>query len=121
MCIEFQKIEYEYVSLGAEFTDDKSCRSHFKEQRDKQGVVCKRCQGTDHYWLINKWSYQCKSCKSRTSLRSGIIIESSTLSFTIEASEQAHKTQKSGRGSKKKSNVMIIAESTVLEDINTGK
>jgi hypothetical protein len=26
--------------------------------------------------------------------------------FTIEASEQAHKTQKAGRGSKTKSNVM---------------
>jgi len=41
--------------------------------------------------------------------------------FTIDASEQAHKTQKSGRGSKTKSNVMIMAESTVLEDIKTGK
>ena len=41
--------------------------------------------------------------------------------FTIEASEHQHKTQKSGRGSKTKSNVMIMAESTVLEDIETGK
>ena len=41
--------------------------------------------------------------------------------FTIEASEQAHKTQKSGRGSKTKSNVMIMAESTILENIDTGK
>lgn len=173
-------------SFGLEFTNEESCRLHFKEQRDKQGVVCKRCQGTDHYWLINKWSYQCKSCNSRTSLRSGTIMESSKLSFmtwyktiflmsttkkgfsskeiqrqlglkryepvwamvhklrkamgqrddrytlegmiemdegyfTIEASEQAHKTQKSGRGSKTKSNTMVMAESTVLEDINTGK
>ena len=41
--------------------------------------------------------------------------------FTIEASEYQHKTQKSGRGSKTKSNVMIMAESTVLENIDTGK
>ena len=41
--------------------------------------------------------------------------------FTIEASEYQHKTQKSGRSSKTKSNVMIMAESTVLEDIDTGK
>ncbi len=41
--------------------------------------------------------------------------------FTIEASELAHKTQKFGRGSKTKSNVMMMAESTVLEDIETGK
>ena len=30
-------------SFGVHFTDEKSCRFHFKEQRDKQGVVCKRC------------------------------------------------------------------------------
>ncbi len=41
--------------------------------------------------------------------------------FTIEASKHQHKTQKSGRGSKTKSNVMIMAVSTVLEDIDTGK
>ena len=41
--------------------------------------------------------------------------------LTIEASENTHKTQKSGRGSKTKSNVMMMAESTILEDINTGK
>ena len=41
--------------------------------------------------------------------------------FTIEASEHQHKTQKSGRGSKTKSNVMIMAESTVLENIETEK
>jgi hypothetical protein len=41
--------------------------------------------------------------------------------FTVEASEQDHKTQKAGRGSKTKANVMIMAESTVLEDIETGE
>ena len=41
--------------------------------------------------------------------------------FTIEATEQEHNTQKAGRGSKTKSNVMVMAESTVLENIETGK
>lgn len=173
-------------SFGVHFTDEQSCRLHFKEQRDQQGVTCHRCQGTDHYWLKNKWSYQCKSCKARISLRSGTIMESSKLSFmiwykaifllsttkkgfsskeiqrqlglkryepvwamvhklrkamgrrddrytlegmieadegyfTIEASVHKHKTQKVGRGSKTKSNVMIMSESTILEDIDTGK
>lgn len=173
-------------SFGVHFTDEKSCRLHFKAQRDKEGVICHRCQGTDHYWLQNKWSYQCKSCKARISLRSGTIMESSKLSFmtwyktifllsttkkgfsskeiqrqlgakryepvwamvhklrkamgqrddrytlegmieadegyfTIEASAKDHATQKKGRGSKTKANVMVMAESTVLEDIGTGK
>lgn len=173
-------------SFGVHFTDEESCRLHFKSQRDKEGVVCHRCQSTKHYWLKNKWSYQCKSCKARISLRSGTIMESSKLSFmiwykaifllsttkkgfsskeiqrqlglkryepvwamvhklrkamgdrderytlegmieadegyfVIEASEIKHKTQKAGRGSQAKSNVMIMAESTVLENIDTGK
>ncbi len=173
-------------SFGVHFTDERSCRLHFKEQRDREGVVCKRCESTDHYWLQHKWSYQCKSCNSRISLRSGTIMESSKLSFmvwyktifllsttkkgfsskeiqrqlglkryepvwamvhklrkamgqrddrytlegmiemdegyfTVEAPQQAHKTQKTGRGSKTKSNVMIMAESTILEDLDTGK
>jgi hypothetical protein len=70
-------------SFGVHFTDEKSCRLHFKAQRDHEGVICKRCQGTEHYWLVNKWSYQCKSCNSRTSLRSGTIMESSKLSFMV--------------------------------------
>jgi len=169
-------------SFTANFKDEESCRLHFKEERDKQGVVCKRCSGTDHYWLKGKWSYQCKSCKFRTSLRSGTIMESSKLSFliwyktmflmtttkkgfsskeiqrqlglkryepvwamvhklrkamgeredrytlegmieadegyfTIEASPQEHGTQKAGRGSKTKRNVMVMAESTPLESL----
>jgi hypothetical protein len=49
------------------------------------------------------------------------IIEIDEGYFTIEAYEQEHNTQKAGRGSKTKSNVMVMAESTVLEDIYTGK
>lgn len=70
-------------TFGSRFTDEYSCRMHFKEQRDKEGIVCKHCEGTSHYWLKNKWSYQCKSCKFRTSLRSGTVMESSKLPFMI--------------------------------------
>lgn len=49
------------------------------------------------------------------------VIEMDEGYFTIEASEHEHKTKKAGRGSKTKSNVMIMAESTVLEDVDTGK
>lgn len=168
------------------FPNEESCRNHFKRERDKIGVSCKKCGHLEHYWIKSRWSYECKKCHSRTSLRSGTIMQSSNLSFltwyktifllsatkkgfsakeiqrqlgmkryepvwamihklrkamgkrddrytlkgmmemdegyfTIEGNEHAHKTQKSGRGSKTKSNVMIMAESTVLEDEHTGK
>ena len=47
-------------SFTAHFGSEEDCRLHFKEQRDKEGVVCKRCGGTSHYWLQGKWSYECK-------------------------------------------------------------
>jgi SET domain-containing protein len=62
-------------SFGVHFKDEESCRLHFKEQGNKEGVICHRCNGTDHYWLKSKWSYQCKSCKPRISLRSGTIMK----------------------------------------------
>lgn len=173
-------------NFTANFGNEDACRLHFKQERDKIGVVCNRCNHTEHYWIKSRWSYECKSCRSRTSLRSGTIMQSSNLSFlvwykamflmsatkkgfsskeiqrqlgfkryepiwamihklrkamgkrddrytlegmiemdegyfTIEASKLENKTQKSGRGSKTKSNVMIMAESTILEDIETGK
>ena len=172
-------------NFTAHFGDEKSCRLHFKEQRDKIGITCK-CGHKEHYWIKSIWSYECKKCRSRTSLRSGTIMQSSNLPFlvwyktmfllsatkkgfssreiqrqlglkryepvwamvhklrkamgkrddrytlegmiemdegyfTIEASAAAHKSQKAGRGSKTKANVMIMAESTVLEDVETGK
>ena len=63
------------------FPDEASCRSHFKTQRDKQGVVCKRCNHTEHYWISTREQYHCKKCKYRTTLRSGTIMHGSRLPF----------------------------------------
>jgi hypothetical protein len=49
------------------------------------------------------------------------MIEAEEDYFTIEASKLNHETKKAGRGSKTKSNVMVMAESAVLEDIVKGK
>ena len=70
-------------TFTAHFGDEQICRNHFKEQRDAQGVVCKKCGHTDHYWKKDKWSYECKSCRFRTSLRSGTIMQNSNLSFLV--------------------------------------
>ena len=59
------------------FPDEASCRIKFKEFRDTQGVICRKCGSTDHYWLKTIEKYQCKKCKTRTSLRSGTIMQAS--------------------------------------------
>lgn len=167
-----------------QFPDETSCRNHFKENREKQGVTCKKCEGEKHYWLASKWQWQCAECRFRTTLRSGTIMEHSNLSFmtwylcmafmsfskkgisALEMQRQiGHKRygtvwrlmhkiragmgkrddkyslegflemdegyfehatssvieKKRGRGSQGKQNVMVMAESTPLEDIHSGK
>lgn len=172
-------------SFTANFGSEESCRLHFKEERDKIGVQCK-CGSKEHFWIKSRWSYECKKCRSRISLRSGTIMQSSNLSFliwyktmflltatkkgfsskeiqkqlglkryepvwsmvhklrkvmgnrdvrytlegmiefdegyfTVESTEIEQEKGIRGRGAVGKSNVAIMAESTVLEDIETGK
>lgn len=171
-------------SFTAHFDSEEACRTHFKQERDKIGVKCQRCGYTDHYWIKAVWSYECKSCRARTSLRSGTIMQNSNLSFmiwyktmflmtttkkgfsskeiqkqlglkryepvwamvhklrkamgnrdarytlegmiemdegyfTVESSEIEQEKGKRGRGAVGKQNVMIMAESTPLEDPKT--
>ena len=167
-----------------EFPDENSCKLHFKQQRESQGVKCKQCGCEKHYWLQAKWQWQCSDCNFRTTLKSGSIMEGSKVPFhtwylamafmtfskkTISASELQrqldhpkydtvwrllHKIRegmgkrdalyrlegasefdegyfekatsefvklKRGRGSQRQLNVAVMAESTPLEDIETGK
>ena len=66
-----------------EFPTEESFKTHFKEQREREGIICKRCQSTSHYWRGGKWQWECKACKFRTTLRSGTIMECSKVSFHI--------------------------------------
>ena len=70
-------------SFSAHFTSEEACRNHFKSQRDHVGVICTECGSSEHYWIKSRWSYECKACHHRTSLRSGTIMQSSNLSFLI--------------------------------------
>jgi len=70
-------------NFSAHFGTEESCRNHFKSERDTQGVNCQRCGHDQHYWIKSVWSYECKKCRSRTSLRSGTIMQGSNLSFLV--------------------------------------
>jgi ISXO2-like transposase domain len=169
-----------------EFPDTQSCEEHFKLQREKEGVICKQCKGSTHFWLKGKKQWQCRSCSFRTTLRSGTMMENSKLSFhkwyiamafmsftkkgisakelqrqlkqkryepvwalmhkirigmgkrdamydlkdmvefdegyfTIESTQKEKSKTKAGRGSTAVQNVAVMAESTPLENMETGK
>ena len=69
-------------SFSAYFGTEDDCREHFKLERDKIGLICK-CGSTEHFWIKSRLSYECRKCRSRTSLKSGTIMENSNLSFLI--------------------------------------
>lgn len=167
-----------------EFPTEESCKGHFKLQREQEGVKCKKCGNTTHYWLKTKFQWQCKACDFRTTLKSESIMEGSQVDFhtwykamafmtyskkTISAAELQrqlnhpkydtvwrlmHKIRsamgkrdalyqlegsvefdegyfekatsekiklKRGRGSQRQVNVAVMAESTPLENVETGE
>jgi hypothetical protein len=65
----------------SKFPDEESCKLRFKEIRDKQGITCSKCGSKEHYWKRDKWQYECKSCRFRTTLRSGTVMHGSKLPF----------------------------------------
>lgn len=69
------------LNFVSEFPDEESCKAKWKEYRDKQGVVCPKCGGKEHYWKSDKESYECKHCKYRQSLRSNTVMHGSQLPF----------------------------------------
>ena len=64
-----------------EIPDEISCKLKFKEMRDAAGVTCRHCGSKEHYWQRSIWMYECKKCKTRTTLRSGTVMQASKLPF----------------------------------------
>ena len=174
------------IKFIEDFPDEHSCKVHFKEVREKEGIRCKKCGCEKHYWLKAKYQWQCSECNFRTTLKSGTMMENAKLPirkwylamafmsfskkgisatelqrqighsryesiwsmmhrirqamgqrdnkyglegmiefdegyFSTETSKKEKEQLKRGRGSQKQSNVAVMAESTFLEDIKTGK
>lgn len=63
------------------FPDEESCMLKFKSIRESEGVICANCGSKEHYWKNDKWQYECKKCKRRTTLRSGTVMHGSKLPF----------------------------------------
>lgn len=79
--IIFEEKKMKIYEFNQYFPDENSCKMHFKAVREKEGIICKKCSDTKHYWLQSKWQWQCANCRFRTTLRSGTIMESAKLSF----------------------------------------
>lgn len=67
------------LNFISQYPDEDSCKEKLKAIRDKQGVICGHCGGKEHYWKKDKWQYECKFCKTRTTLQSGTVMHGSQL------------------------------------------
>jgi hypothetical protein len=63
------------------YPDESSCKLAFKAQRLSEGISCKKCGGSNHYWKKNREQWECKKCHYRTSLKSGTVMENSKLPY----------------------------------------
>ncbi len=69
------------IEFSTTFPDEASCKQKFKEYREHIGVICSRCSYKEHYWKKDKECFECKSCGTRTTLKSGTVMHKSKLPF----------------------------------------
>lgn len=69
------------IEFSRRFGTEQQCEAHFIRHRMEKGVVCKKCQGTEQYWLSGKKQFQCARCEFRTTLRSGTALQWTKLPF----------------------------------------
>ena len=69
------------LDFNKHYPTEKSCRVAFKEYREQEGIVCKKCGNTSHYWKKKREQWECKKCNHRTTLKSGTVMQSSKLPF----------------------------------------
>jgi transposase-like protein len=69
------------LNFVSQYPDELSCRTKYKEYRDKQGVICPQCGSKEHYWKKDKENYECKHCGKRQSLRANTVMHGSQLPF----------------------------------------
>lgn len=70
-----------FVEFAKKYPDEESCKNLFRAYREKQGVVCRHCGNTKHYWNSAVDAFDCSKCGTRTTLRSGTVMEASKLPY----------------------------------------
>jgi hypothetical protein len=70
-----------FIEFAKHYPDENSCKAIVKSFREKEGVICRKCGSKDHYWNTGVEAFDCKKCGTRTTLRSGTVMEASKLPF----------------------------------------
>jgi len=74
------KIKVMNLSMYLEkYSDESKCIEYLRDLRIKEGVKCKKCGHTEHYYRKGDLKFECKSCHNRQSIRCGTVMEHSNL------------------------------------------
>ena len=61
------------------FPDEASCESYLKAQREKSGIVCKKCGCRKNYWDSHNKCWRCSKCGHETTLTADTVMHNSKL------------------------------------------
>ncbi len=67
------------LEFSKKFPDEASCERYLRSFREQQGVVCRTCGCTHHYWDKYNKCWVCSKCRRQTTLRSGTVMHGSNL------------------------------------------
>jgi len=67
------------AEFSKRFPNEEACEQYLKEQREKVGVVCKKCGCHKQRWDSYSKSWLCKECGHRTRLTADTVMHSSNL------------------------------------------
>ena len=64
------------------FPTEEKCLEHFAATRLERGIKCEKCgDTTKHYWLQDQKRFKCSKCKTKSSYKSGTLMENSKLTI----------------------------------------
>ena len=71
------------IEFSKAFPDENASVQYIRSKREAEGITCRRCGCTKHYWYATIQKWQCAECNSRTNLKAGTIMEKSKLPIRI--------------------------------------
>lgn len=65
------------------FDDETTCIDYLRNQREKQGLCCPKCEHRKLNWISTRILWTCPKCNYRLGLRKGTVMENSKLPFRM--------------------------------------
>lgn len=67
------------LEFNENFPDEHSCKMDMKNNREKQGICCKKCENKDLNWIESRYQWHCNECSFRTTIHNGTVMPFSNL------------------------------------------